>query len=273
MSTTTDQQTGEAVLDTVVERFQLKSLVEACLLVEEGVAQIKDIDMGMMMGAGIIPGPFAAADERGLDEIVNALDNAPEAWGDWTETPTLLRRLVAQGRLGKKTGQGFYASPSPDAEAKETLLLEWRDDVAILWLNRPPMNPLSPTVINELAETWKQVDGKARAMVIASSNTFTFAAGADIKEFTKMDEATGAKMVEQAHSFMRGMEKSRTATIAAVNSIALGGGCELAMACDFRIAAESATFGQPEINLGIIPGFGGTQRLPRLVGEAKALEM
>jgi enoyl-CoA hydratase/3-hydroxyacyl-CoA dehydrogenase len=272
MSTATDT---EQVLDTVVERFQLKSLVEACLLVEEGVATIKDIDMGMMMGAGIIPGPFAAADERGLDEIVQALENAPDSWGEWTEPPVLLRRLVAQGRLGKKSGQGFYAYPSPDAEQKETVLLDWRDEgrIAVLWLNRPPMNPLSPTVINELAETWKQVDGKARAMIIASSNTFTFAAGADIKEFTKMDETTGAKMVEQAHAFMRGMEQSRTATIAAVNSIALGGGCELAMACDFRIAAESATFGQPEINLGIIPGFGGTQRLPRLVGEAKALEM
>ena len=118
------------------------------------------------------------------------------------------------------------------------------------------------------------MDGKLRALVFASSNIFTFCAGADIKAFTKMTpDAEGRELVESAHEFMRGMESSPTVTIAAVNSIAFGGGCELAMACDFRIAAESATFGQPEINLGIIPGFGGTQRLPRLVGESKALEM
>ena len=154
------------------------------------------------------------------------------------------------------------------------MLLETRGDVAIAWLNRPPANPLSPQAIRELISVWEQVEGQARAFVIASSNIFTFSAGADIKEFTRMSpDAEGAELVEAVHRFMRGMERSSTVTIAAVNSIAFGGGCELAMACDFRIAAESATFGQPEINLGIIPGFGGTQRLPRLVGEAKALEM
>jgi enoyl-CoA hydratase/3-hydroxyacyl-CoA dehydrogenase len=128
--------------------------------------------------------------------------------------------------------------------------------------------------VQKLIETWEEAEGRFRAVVFASSNIFTFCAGADIKAFTKMDPGKeGRELVESAHRFMRGMEQSKTVTIAAVNSIAFGGGCELAMACDFRVAAESATFGQPEINLGIIPGFGGTQRLPRLVGEGKALEM
>ncbi len=260
---------------TIVERFSLKALVEACLIVEEGVATTKDTELGMMAGAGILPGPFARADEQGLDDVLQALERAEADWGERFAAPLLLKRLVAQGRLGKKSGQGFFPYPNPDdGQDREHVLLETRGEVGIVWLNRPPANPLSPDVIRELTGLWQEVEGKLRALVFASSNIFTFSAGADIKEFTKMDpEKEGRELVESAHAFMRGMETSRTATVAAVNSLAFGGGCELAMACDFRIAAESATFGQPEINLGIIPGFGGTQRLPRLVGEAKALEM
>jgi enoyl-CoA hydratase/3-hydroxyacyl-CoA dehydrogenase len=270
MSTETETQLG-----AIVERMGLKTLVESCLVLEEGVASAKDIEIGMMMGAGILPGPFSRADEAGLDVILEQLERAEREWGPAFEPPIVLRRLVAQGRLGRKTGQGFFPYPQPDAgDQRETALLETRDDVAIVWLNRPPTNPLSPQAVRDLISVWEEVDGKVRALVIASSNIFTFCAGADIKEFTKMTpDAEGAGLVESAHRFMRGMEQSSTVTIAAVNSIAFGGGCELAMACDFRIAAESATFGQPEINLGLIPGFGGTQRLPRLIGEARALEM
>jgi enoyl-CoA hydratase/3-hydroxyacyl-CoA dehydrogenase len=110
-------------------------------------------------------------------------------------------------------------------------------------------------------------------MVLASPNPALFCAGADIKAFTKLDEAAGRALLDDAHALLRSWEQSPIMTIAAVNGLALGGGCEIAMACDVRLAAFSASFGQPEVNLGIIPGFGGTQRLPRLVGPAKALEM
>ncbi|HVD57059.1 MAG TPA: enoyl-CoA hydratase-related protein, partial [Thermoleophilaceae bacterium] len=260
---------------SLVERMGLKTLVESCLVLEEGVASAKDIEIGMMMGAGILPGPFTRADEAGLDALLEQLERAHEEWGELYEPPLILRRLVAQGRLGKKSGQGFFPYPNPDAgDQRETVLLETRGDIAIAWLNRPPANALSPHAVRDLISLWEEIDGKVRALVIASTNIFTFCAGADIKEFPKMSaDAEGTELVRSAHGFMRAMERSPTVTIAAVNSIAFGGGCELAMACDLRIAAESASFGQPEINLGIIPGFGGTQRLPRLVGEAKALEM
>ena len=267
--------TVETPTSTLVERFGLKAFVEACLVLEEGVAGIKDIDIGMMAGAGIIPGPFARADAQGLDATLESLERAAAEWGDVYEPPRVLRRMVAQGRLGQKSGQGFFPYPQADeGQSRETVLLETRGDIAIVWLNRPPANPLSPQVIGELADLWQELDGNVRVLVFASSNPFTFSAGADIKEFTKMTPDTeGKQLIDAGHGLLRSMERSSTVTIASVNSLAFGGGCELAMACDFRIAADSATFGQPEVNLGIIPGFGGTQRLPRLVGEGKALEM
>jgi enoyl-CoA hydratase / 3-hydroxyacyl-CoA dehydrogenase len=261
---------------TLVDRFTLKTLVESCLVVEEGLTSTRELDLGMMAGAGIIPPPLARADQMGLDEIVAKLERAAQEWGNGFEPPSILRRLVAQGRLGVKAGQGFFPYARPDGGWDEgPVKLETREQIAIAWLDRPPANSISPEVVASLGKIWQSVSGseKIRALVIASANPMLFCAGADIKAFTKLDPEAGREMAEKMHGLLRAMERSPVATIAAVNAVAFGGGCELAMACDFRIAAESATFGQPEINLGIIPGFGGTQRLPRLVGEGKALEM
>jgi len=260
----------------IVDRFTLKALVESCLVLEEGVASMRDIDLAMMAGAGIMPPPFARADQLGLDEVLSRLERAAAEWGEGFEPPMILRRLVAQGRLGAKAGQGFFPYPRPDQGWEGSpVKLETRGEVAIAWLDRPPANSISPEVVHALRGVWDAVSdsGSARALVIASANPMLFCAGADIKAFTKMNEAAGRKLLDDVHALFRELETAPVVTIAAVNAIALGGGCELAMACDFRIASESAMFGQPEINLGIIPGFGGTQRLPRLVGEGRALEL
>src|SRR6266513_3657755 len=99
---------------TVTERFQLKAFVEAVMLVDEGVTTTKDVDLGMMMGAGILPGPLARADEAGLDTMLERLELAEREWGSGFAAPLLLRRLVNQGRLGQKAGQGFFFYPQPD---------------------------------------------------------------------------------------------------------------------------------------------------------------
>ena len=271
MSTETDFDTK-----ALVDRFTLKALVESCLVLEEGVCSMKDIDLGMMAGAGVIPPPFARADQIGLDEVLAKLERAEQEWGENFQPPAILRRLVAQGRLGVKAGQGFFPYARPDGGSDEgPVKLETRGELAIAWLDNPPANSISPAVVEALQKTWEAVSasGQIRALVFTSSNPMLFCAGADIKAFTTMDAAAGKSLLDQMHALLRGMETSSIATIAAVNALAFGGGCELAMACDFRIAAESAMFGQPEVNLGIIPGFGGTQRLPRLVGEARALEL
>ena len=231
------------------------AFVESCLVLEDGVAGLREIDLA----AGK---PFARADERGLDVVLAELD----------DPPLILRRLVAQGRLGVKSGQGFY--PHPLVEGDGPVKLELRGEVAVVWIDNPPANSLAPAVIEGLARAWEDLEGRgARAMVLASANPALFCAGADIKAFTTWDADSGRLHLERIHALGRAWEQSPITTIAAVNGLALGGGCEIAMACDVRLAARSATFGQPEISLGIIPGFGGTQRLPRLVGPAKALEM
>src|SRR5688572_24082875 len=272
---------GEPDGEALAELMSLKALVESCAVLEEDVCTVREIDLGMMAGAGMDPRrgifpPFMKADLLGLDVVLEKLEAAEAEHGERFAAPVTLKRLVAQGRLGQKSGQGFYAYPrADDGDQTETVKLETRGDVAIAWLANGMMNAVSPQVVKDLGTVWEKVksSGEIGAMVIASANPLVFSAGADIKAFTQMDEAGGEDLIHSGHALLRDLGQSRVSTIAAVNSLAFGGGCEVSMACDFRIAAESAIFGQPEIKLGIIPGFGGTQRLPRLVGPHKALEM
>lgn len=158
--------------------------------------------------------------------------------------------------------------------AYETIIVENEDDVALIRLNRPEaLNALNSTLITELANALSEADNndKVRCIVITGSEK-AFAAGADIKEMAEKsfvdvynEDLFGAQV--------QVIERIRKPIIAAVSGYALGGGCELAMICDFIIAAENAKFGQPEVNLGVVAGIGGTQRMTRIIGKSKAMDM
>ena len=149
------------------------------------------------------------------------------------------------------------------------------DGIALIILNNPPVNALASYVFKELGEAIEafQNDAAVRAIVLTAEGA-VFAAGADIKEIADITDAkTGESLSWEAQSFGLKLEASPLPIIAAINGPCLGGGCELAMACHIRIASDRARFAQPEIRIGIIPGMGGSQRLPRLVGPSRALEI
>lgn len=150
------------------------------------------------------------------------------------------------------------------------------DGIATITLNRPKqLNALSKAVVSDLEAAFGQAndDDTVRAIILTGSGEKAFAAGADISEFTGMSSSDGQAFATNGQRVFSAIESSSKPVIAAVNGYALGGGCELAMACHIRIASENAKFGQPEVNLGLIPGYGGTQRLTRLVGHGVATEL
>ena len=160
--------------------------------------------------------------------------------------------------------------------AFENLLVEIRQGIGYVTLNRPRvLNALNRATLRELGLCFEQLaqDEQAGAVILTGAGEKAFAAGADINELATQSPAEGKEFALAGQAVMNRIERLGKPVIAAVNGHALGGGCELAMACTLRIASETARLGQPEVKLGIIPGYGGTQRLARLIGAGRALEL
>jgi enoyl-CoA hydratase len=157
-----------------------------------------------------------------------------------------------------------------------TLAITLQEGILHITIQRPEvLNALNQQVLQDISRAFHLLDADAevQSVIITGSGHKAFAAGADISEIQALDAAQAEAFSRNGHSIFNQIEQCRKPVIAAVNGFALGGGCELAMACHLRVAAENAKFGQPEVNLGLIAGYGGTQRLPRLIGRGKALEL
>ncbi len=157
----------------------------------------------------------------------------------------------------------------------EFVRVERGESIAVLTIDRQEkLNALDPQVTEEIGQALLELEADSpRAIIVTGAGERSFVAGADISAMSVMEPMEAKRFSEIGHAAMALLDRSPVPTIAAVNGYALGGGCELALACDVRVAAENATFGFPEVSLGILPGMGGTQRLPRLVGPALAKEL
>lgn len=159
----------------------------------------------------------------------------------------------------------------------QNLLVEVAEGIAVVTLNRPQaLNALNNELLSELSSFLDEAEGNpsVRVIILTGSGEKSFVAGADIKEFSDFSGKEGQKLAEQGqNNLFNKVENLSKPVIAAINGFALGGGLELAMACDFRIASSNAKLGLPEVTLGLIPGYGGTQRLPKLIGKGRAAQM
>ncbi len=158
----------------------------------------------------------------------------------------------------------------------ENILTEIKDAICIITINRPDkLNALNKNTIAEIGVAVKDAEGNAdvRGIIITGAGAKAFVAGADISEFAGFNLEEGKKLSAHGHQVFNSIESCSKPVVAAVNGFALGGGCEVALACHFRIASNNAKFGFPEVKLGLIPGYAGTQRLPQLIGKGKAMEL
>jgi enoyl-CoA hydratase len=158
----------------------------------------------------------------------------------------------------------------------QTLLTSLDKGIYTITINRPDkLNALNKTVMNEISTAIDEVynNPEIKSAIITGAGPKSFVAGADISEFVGLSKEQGMALAKKGQDTFLKIENSPKPIVAAVNGFALGGGCELAMSCHFRLASENAKFGQPEVNLGLIPGYGGTQRLTQLIGKGRAIEL
>ncbi|MGC9111864.1 3-hydroxyacyl-CoA dehydrogenase/enoyl-CoA hydratase family protein [Acidilobus sp.] len=245
---------------------------EAAWLLENGIATKEDIDKAVKLGLGWPKGVFELADQYGIDSIVATLSQLKQDIGPEYSPEPLLTQMVSQGTLGVKTGKGFYEYGHYEEVAKSTLIVRYEKPIAWIILNRPnKLNAINVDMINELSQTLDEIEQNpdVRVIILTGSGK-AFSAGADITGFAGITPIQAAIFSRKFQELTLKMEYYTKPIIVAINGYALGGGLEIAMSGDIRIAAETAMLGQPEINLGFIPGAGGTQRLPRLIGRSSA---
>lgn len=276
---------------------------EAAKLLEQGVASAREIDLAMRQGCAFPQGPFEWADATGLDVVLKALYTLEERTGSTLATPyELLVEMVEEGRLGRKTGRGFVEgapapapattspaapaspaatapAPSPGAPAAyETVLVsvDRAARVGTVALNRPHrLHALNAQLFRDLRAALRQMDedDDVRVVLLTATGDKAFCAGADLSDAAGATPARMTRLAREGHMLCLEMEKMGKPVVAAINGHALGGGFELALPADFRVAARRAAFALPEVTLGLLPAMGGTQRLPKLVGLARAKEI
>ncbi|OGF53144.1 MAG: hypothetical protein A2Z21_09585 [Candidatus Fraserbacteria bacterium RBG_16_55_9] len=249
---------------------------EACHLLEQEVTKPEDIDLAVQLGAGFPEGLLKRADRIGLEKLHQTLKSLHKKHGDERYKPSiLLQQMVNEGRTGQAAGRGFYEYGSKSSGVHEYKSIQVEIDsqkIAWITLNRPHrFNTFNSEMREELPRAFQELakNDDVRVIVVRGAGGKAFSAGAEITEFSlgkpyQFAELGGVFNVPQ---------ECPKPVIAAIDGYALGGGLEFALACDFRIASKRSELGQPEINLGLIPGGGGTQRLARLIGAARAKEL
>jgi enoyl-CoA hydratase/3-hydroxyacyl-CoA dehydrogenase len=251
-------EVDEAAKAAISERLLGVTFGIAAQLVEEGVASAEDTDQGSLVGLRWARGPFGMMNDLGLDRALELVERLA-THHDSFAVPELLRRQAAAGQ----------------AWTLRDVRLEVKDSIATITMNRPEaMNALNEKVLRELKEAIAQVrDDPSVRVVIITGEGPAFVAGADIRAMMAKSLIEIREFTRFGHEVLKGIERLEKPVIAAINGFALGGGLELALACDIRLASTEARMGFPEVGLGIFPGFGGTQRTTRLIGKGRASEL